>query len=97
LALLALEFAVVLAPLVEPHHEPTGSHVEQTGSTHQFVVHDDATCAVCALRSLRALPSTAALVLPAAIPHYAVESHLTIRLVVGDRLAHRSRAPPFFG
>lgn len=94
-ALLALQGAVVLSPAWEPR--PTGAlgaHVEETGARH-LDLHNEATCALCAVRSLHVV-APARSVVPTA--------HLLIRALVAfgmgtapvrDALpAHLSRAPP---
>lgn len=51
-ALLALQVALVLAPLGEQRSEVRrDSHIESLGSRHLFA-HDEATCTVCSVRSL---------------------------------------------
>jgi len=96
-ALLSLQCTIALAPLMEPDHEAPSTHVERTGTTHHFVVHDDATCAVCALRSLRALPSGGAPVLATAAPARFADSRGDVMSVVRDEAAHSTRAPPVIG
>jgi hypothetical protein len=93
-ALIALEAAVALAPLLEPHHSAPASHVEPAGTSHVFVVHDDATCAVCTLRSIRVLPSTASAELLTAAPMPVVRSDAHVVAPTRGRRAHASRAPP---
>ena len=93
-ALLALECTIALAPLMEPHHTAPESHIEPTGTSHLFVVHNEATCPVCTLRSIRALPSTASTdIVHAASVHFAT-SRQYVSVVTRDEAAHSTRAPP---
>ncbi|HVA58180.1 MAG: hypothetical protein WBQ26_07910 [Gemmatimonadaceae bacterium] len=96
-ALFALELVVAFAPLMEPDHEATKSHVEETGTQHQFLVHDDANCAVCALRSITALPSGRAVVLPNAHTQLVAAAQVHFTVTTGTEAANPSRAPPIFG
>jgi hypothetical protein len=97
LALMVLEFTIALAPLMEPHHTAPESHIEPTGTSHHFVVHNEATCPVCTLRSIRALPSTAsAVIVEATHPHFA-RSRVYVSVVTRDEAAHSTRAPPAIG
>ncbi len=96
-ALVALELVVALAPLLEPTHEATAPHVEQTGTLHDFLVHDDANCAVCTLRSITALPMGSAVVLPAASPHFVANARVHFTMITRTGAANPSRAPPIAG
>lgn len=96
-ALVALQGMVTLAPLMEAHHEAPESHVEQTGASHIFVVHNEATCAVCTLRSIRVLPSHASTLVPAVAPGIFALSRAAVSVVTRDGAAHASRAPPAIG
>lgn len=54
--LLVFQGAWALAPLFEPHNDRLGVvHVESTHPKHPYI-HNEATCAVCAVRSLYAAP-----------------------------------------
>jgi hypothetical protein len=54
LALFALQGAVALSPAVERGQtERPQTHVEERGAVHPFA-HDDATCALCSVRSMHA-------------------------------------------
>ncbi len=97
LALMVLEFTIALAPMMEPHHEAPESHMEPTGTSHVFVVHNEATCPVCTLRSIRALPSTASTaIVTTNHPHFA-QSREYVSVVTRDEAAHSTRAPPAIG
>ena len=96
-ALFALELAVVFGPVLEPHHEATETHIEQTGTTHHFLVHNEETCAFCALRSLGQLPAHADLVIAAALPVRARRAWAFTRAAAHDPVANSSRAPPVTG
>jgi hypothetical protein len=96
-ALLALELVVALAPLMEPTHEATASHVEQTGTRHHFLVHDDANCAVCTLRSITALPRGHAVLLPTAAQAFVAPVRVNVATTTGANAANPSRAPPTAG
>jgi hypothetical protein len=97
LALLVVQAMVTLAPLMEAHHEAPESHVEQNGATHVFVVHNEATCAVCTLRSLRQLASTASIAIPTAAPTYFASPRDYVVVLSRDEAAHAPRAPPVPG
>ncbi|MGH7670573.1 MAG: hypothetical protein ACRENQ_13895 [Gemmatimonadaceae bacterium] len=97
LALMVLEFTIALAPLMESHHQAPESHIEPTGTSHTFLVHNEATCPVCTLRSIRALPSTAsAVVVQPVHPNFA-RSREYVSVVTRDEAAHSTRAPPAIG
>jgi hypothetical protein len=52
--LFALQGAITLSPLIEPSEKGRmGAHAEERGARHKYQ-HDEATCAVCAVRSLHA-------------------------------------------
>ena len=52
--LFALQGAITLSPLIEPSERGRmGAHAEERGAQHKYQ-HDEATCAVCAVRSLHA-------------------------------------------
>ena len=56
-ALFALQGAITLSPLLEPNEKGRMPvHVEQQGATHRYQ-HNEATCAVCAVRSLHSSPA----------------------------------------
>jgi hypothetical protein len=94
LALLALEFTIALAPLMEPHHSAPVSHIEATGTSHVFVVHSEATCPVCTLRSIRALPTTTPPDIVGSAPAHFARSREYVSVVTRDEAAHSTRAPP---
>ena len=96
-AMLAVEFAVVLGPIVEPHHEATAAHVEQTGTTHHHLVHNEETCAVCALRSLRTLPSHGDVVIAAVAPAGFLLAAAFSPAAARGGAVNSSRAPPVAG
>jgi hypothetical protein len=97
LALTALEMAIVVSPLIESHHEAPETHAEQSGTTHHFLVHNEATCAVCTLRSMGQLPASAgeAVATPAPVP--AAPERVYLAAPVRDAVAHAPRAPPALG
>jgi hypothetical protein len=94
LALLVLQALVTVAPVMEAHHEAPESHVEQNGATHIFVVHNEATCAVCTLRSIRVLPAQASADVPTAAPAIFAPARVAVSALTRDSAAHASRAPP---
>lgn len=96
-ALLALELVVAFAPLLEPTHEATASHVEQTGTLHHYLVHDEANCAVCTLRSITALPTARAAVVPVAPQQFVALAPVHFTVTPGTEAANPSRAPPIAG
>jgi hypothetical protein len=56
-ALFALQGAITFAPLLEVSERGRlGAHAEERGAQHKYQ-HDEATCAVCAVRSLHSAPS----------------------------------------
>jgi hypothetical protein len=57
--LFVLQAAITLSPLLEATERGRmGAHMEQQGARHKYQ-HDDATCAVCAVRSLHSSPAQA--------------------------------------
>jgi hypothetical protein len=55
--LFALQGAISLAPLLETTEKGRlGAHAEEQGAQHRYQ-HDEATCAVCAVRSLHSSPA----------------------------------------
>jgi hypothetical protein len=55
--LLGLQGAIAFAPLLEPDERGGArAHIEQQGSRHQYQ-HDEATCVVCAVRSMHSSPA----------------------------------------
>jgi hypothetical protein len=58
--LFALQGAITLSPLLEAGEKGRlGAHAEQQGATHKYQ-HDEATCAVCAVRALHSSPAQGA-------------------------------------
>jgi hypothetical protein len=56
-ALFALQGAITLSPLLEvTERGRMGAHAEERGARHKYQ-HDEATCAVCAVRSLHSAPA----------------------------------------
>lgn len=94
LALMVVELMIAFAPLMEPHHSAPESHIEPTGTTHVYVVHDEATCPVCTLRSVRALPSTASTDVFTSAPAPFDTARHYVAVVTRDEAAHSTRAPP---
>ena len=55
--LFVLQAAITLAPLLEVSERGRlGAHAEERGARHKYQ-HDEATCAVCAVRSLHSAPA----------------------------------------
>jgi hypothetical protein len=55
--LFALQGAITLSPLLEvTERGRLGAHAEERGAQHKYQ-HDEATCAVCAVRSLHSSPA----------------------------------------
>ena len=96
-AMFAVEFAVVLGPIVEPHHEATAAHVEPTGTTHHHLVHNEESCAICALRSLRTLPSHGEVVIAAVAPTGVLLAPAFSPTATRGGAVNSSRAPPVTG
>ena len=96
-ALIALEMAVTLSPLLEPHHEAAETHIEQSGTAHHFLVHNEATCAVCTLRSMGALPVVPEVPIASAVPVMPPRARQYVAVVSRGATAHGSRAPPVVG
>ncbi len=96
-ALFALELAVAFGPILEPHREATETHIEQTGTTHHHLVHNEDTCVFCALRTLGQLPAHGGVAIPSAAPARINRAAAFAPTASGDRLANSSRAPPVTG
>ena len=98
LGLLGLQVAVAASPLLESNHRSLVTHIEQDGTTHRFVAHDEATCAACAIRLIHAAaaPQTPLAVLIASA-HFVPAR----RIVAAPRRSldptNPSRAPPTVG
>ena len=57
LALLALQGAIALSPLLEPTEKGRlGAHAEEQGAQHKYQ-HDEATCAVGSVRAMHSSPA----------------------------------------
>jgi hypothetical protein len=55
--LVALQGAITVSPLLETTEKGRlGAHAEEQGAQHRYQ-HDEATCAVCAVRSLHSSPA----------------------------------------
>jgi hypothetical protein len=55
--MLVLQGAIALSPLLEvTERARMGAHAEERGAQHKYQ-HDEATCALCGVRSLHAAPS----------------------------------------
>jgi hypothetical protein len=55
--LFALQSAIALSPLLEPSEKGRmGAHAERKGAQHKYQ-HDEATCAVCSVRSMHSSPA----------------------------------------
>ncbi len=96
-ALLALELAVAFGPILEPHHEATETHIEQTGTTHHYLVHNEDTCVFCALRTMGQLPAHAQVLISAAAPMGMIRAAEFAPAATRDLVANSSRAPPVTG
>ena len=95
LGLLGLQVAVAATPLTEPHQGSLVTHAERDGAAHHFVVHNDATCAACSVRSLHASPSDAAAMRAFALQQHVVPVHVEAAAPSrDDTAANPSRAPP---
>jgi hypothetical protein len=92
--LFALQGAIALSPLLEAGEKGRmGSHAEQQGATHRYQ-HDEATCAVCKVRSLHSSPAQSC-------PAIASERHQTVAALGAPAVPTRRvdlsglpRAPP---
>jgi hypothetical protein len=95
IVLLALQAGIAFAPLAEPAGAATVvAHVDEQGTNHHFA-HNEATCAICSLRTLVAdVPAATPVVMQASgFQPVAVDAHS--RLASHEfRADHPSRAPP---
>jgi hypothetical protein len=85
LLMLVLQLGMVLAPMAEHEGRRTVTHVEQQGTRHAQL-HNEATCALCAVRSLQAAVLQ--------VPHVITVAIATERLVSVPATALASRDPP---
>ena len=94
-ALFALQGVLAVSPVLERRHEvQRDAHVEAQGSRHLFA-HDEATCTVCAARSLLGdVPPQPAGLLPAATSRCVEIAYSAVVLSVERALDNHSRAPP---
>ena len=96
--LLLIQVGVAASPLLEPHHGSLVGHVEQDGATHRFVVHNEATCAVCAVRLLHAsAPDQSPVPLMVVHAHFVATGHLVAAPSREQDPTNPSRAPPTNG
>ncbi|MFI5311391.1 MAG: hypothetical protein ACHQQ3_09175 [Gemmatimonadales bacterium] len=94
LALVALQGAVLVSPLLEERYETRlDCHTEPDGTQH-VNLHNEATCALCSARAQTSMPAQASpeiacprLQIVAALESYAAPAR-------EDTHNHRSRAPP---
>ena len=94
LLLLVLQFGMVLAPMSEREGRRTLTHVEQQGTRHAQL-HNEATCALCAVRSLQAAVLQAATALSTAVATQSLVSAPRAILTSRDLPpSNASRAPP---
>jgi len=97
-ALLALQAVIALSPMLERRHEVRlEAHVEALGSRHLFA-HDEATCIVCAARTLASDVPAASAVRDAAATGGRIDIAYAV-VAYRVRLArdNHSRAPPTLG
>ena len=94
-ALFALQGGLAVSPVLERRHEvQRDAHVEAQGSRHLFA-HDEATCTVCAARSLLGdVPPQPAGLLPDATSRCVAIAYSAVVLSVERALDNHSRAPP---
>jgi hypothetical protein len=98
LALVALQGAIALSPMWESHREVRlDTHAEQDG-TRDVGLHNEATCIVCAVRTLHAAASAGTFDFVTA-PRMLVVASVTLRAVPSRHPARTnlSRAPPLSG
>src|SRR5471032_1032143 len=97
LALFAVQGGIAVSPLWEPHDQGMRVHAEQDGSRHTGL-HNEATCVVCAIRSLHAIASTR-IERTVVAPRIRVVSAAAPRFVPSPDNAstNLSRAPPLTG
>ena len=98
LGLFGLQVGVAASAVLEPNHRSPVTHVEQNGTAHHFLVHDDAKCAACSVRSLHAAPAMQARleVSRTRLDILPVRHAAQVRSRDDDR-ANPSRAPPTIG
>jgi hypothetical protein len=98
LALVALQGAIALSPMWESHGEVRlDTHAEQDG-TRDVGLHNEATCIVCAVRTLHAAAAPRTFDFVTA-PRMLVVASFAARAVPSADPArtHHSRAPPLTG
>jgi hypothetical protein len=98
LALFALQGAVALSPVVERgQSERPQTHVEERGAVHPFA-HNDATCALCSVRSMHAAVAARPSGLVAAPRQHGLMTLVALVAPTPDGgPSNLSRAPPSFG
>jgi hypothetical protein len=85
LLMLVLQCGMAMAPMAEREGRRTVTHVEQQGTRHAQL-HNEATCALCAVRSLHATVLQASRTLTVLVA--------TAQLVSAPRTVLTSRDPP---
>ena len=94
LAVLAMQWAVALSPLAEPHSEGRMSaHAEQDGTRH-VNLHNEATCVLCSARAQSSMPAALADTLASTRPRVVAARVTHAALSRDDAPTNRSRAPP---
>lgn len=94
LAVLALQGAMALSPLAEPHRDGrVAAHAEQDGTRHANA-HNEATCGLCSARAQASLPAPVA-VAPVSVRPRVIATRVTESARSRDDVrTNRSRAPP---
>ena len=97
LLMLVLQVGVAAAPLAERESGQRVSHAEQPGTRHA-PMHNESACVVCAVRSLRAVASQAAMALPlGAAPQRTPVAYVDVLTSRDPPSSNSSRAPPRLG
>jgi len=98
LALIALQGGIAASPLWEPASEGRlAAHTEQDGAQHKGL-HNEATCVVCAVRTLHASAADKPVSLMAAQPLRLVATVAPHVMASRERVrTNLSRAPPVTG
>lgn len=97
-ALLALQAVIALSPMLEQRETVRrDTHVEALGS-HHLISHDDATCTVCAARTLMGTaPATPVAAFPAVARGQVDIAFAAVTPALGISPDNHSRAPPTLG
>ncbi len=92
--MLVLQFGMVLAPMSEREGRRTVTHIERQGTRHAQL-HDEANCALCAVRSLQvAVLHTASMRSVDVVTERLDSASRTILTSRDPPPANASRAPP---